>query len=103
MSQTVTVNIPHKLGKQEARRRIQSGFVSLVEPLSTILAIDRQEWRDDRLEFAATALGQKTTGAIEVEEGLVRLAIELPRLLAALVEKAKPLIEKRGRLLLENK
>ena len=103
MSQTVTLIIPHQLGKDEAKRRIQSGFASLIQPLATMLAIDRQEWRGDRLEFAATALGQKTTGSIDVEEGHVRLAIELPRLLAALVEKATPLIEKRGRWLLEKK
>ena len=46
-------------------------------------------------------LGQTTTGTIDVAEDHVRLEVQLPWLLSMLANKAKALVEKQGKLMLE--
>ena len=54
-----------------------------------------------RLDFRASMLGQNTTGTIDVAEDHVRLEVQLPWLLSLLANKAKALVEKQGKLMLE--
>ena len=49
----------------------------------------------------ASLLGQNTTGTIDVAEDHVRLEVQLPWLLSLLANKAKALVEKQGKLMLE--
>jgi len=58
-------------------------------------------WSGDHLDFRASLLGQSTTGTIDVAEDHVRLEVQLPCLLSLLANKAKALVEKQGKLLLE--
>jgi hypothetical protein len=46
-------------------------------------------------------LGQNTTGTIDVTENQVRLEVQLPWLLSLLANRAKALVEKQGKLMLE--
>jgi len=46
-------------------------------------------------------LGQSTTGTVDVAEDHVRLEVQLPWLLSMLANKAKVLVEKQGKLMLE--
>jgi hypothetical protein len=46
-------------------------------------------------------LGQTTTGTVDVAEDHVRLEVQLPWLLSMLANKAKALVEKQGKLMLE--
>ena len=46
-------------------------------------------------------LGQTTTGTIDVGEDNVRLEVQLPWLLSMLANKAKALVERQGKLVLE--
>jgi putative polyhydroxyalkanoic acid system protein len=106
MAKSVEINIPHDLGKAEARRRIEEGFGRLKQQLAGgmagMLALS-ERWDGDVLNFEGGALGQKLTGRIEVLDDKMRMQIDLPEMLAALAEKVKGKLEKEGMLLLEKK
>jgi hypothetical protein len=99
----LVVMIPHRLGKQEARRRLQAGLASTRTSLSRLLTVQEEVWTGDQLRFSITALGQVASGIIDVQEDHIRLEVTLPWLLASLAEKIRPAIQQQGRLMLEKK
>jgi hypothetical protein len=50
------VLIPQKLGRQEARRRLDSGISRLQPELSAILSGLDYHWENDTLHFIASAM-----------------------------------------------
>ena len=103
MSKPVIVNIPHDLGREEARRRMETGFGRIREQIGGKALAFEERWEGDRLHFVAGAFGQKVTGRAEVFEKNVRLEIDLPWILASIAEKLQGRIKKAGTLLLEKK
>jgi hypothetical protein len=101
MSRPVVVTIPHKLGKAEAKRRLQSGFSGVRSHVSETFFVLKDAWAGDHLDFEARLLGQTATGTVDVADDLVRLEVQLPWVLAMLANKAKVLVEREGRLMLE--
>lgn len=101
MPQPVVVSIPHRLGKEEAKRRLQSGFHNARSNFGASFMTLKDSWSGDHLDFQASLLGQSTTGTVDVAEDHVRLEVQLPWFLAALANKAKVLVERQGRLMLE--
>jgi hypothetical protein len=101
MSIPVVVTIPHKLGKEEARRRLEAGFRGVRKGVGSSFAVLKDDWKGDHLDFSASLLGQTTKGTVDVENDHVRLEVELPWVLAMLANKAKALVETQGRLMLE--
>jgi hypothetical protein len=90
MSQPLVVSIPHRLGRQEAKRRLDSGISRLRPELAGLISTLDYSWDQDRLNFSAMAMWQTITGAIEVLDDAVRIEIQLPwmmRLLADTVAK----------------
>lgn len=84
----LTVDVPHTLGKAEARRRIEGGTDKLAAALPGG-ATATPRWTGDRLDLAVSALGQDAAASLDVQERLVRVAVTLPPALAFL----RPLIE----------
>jgi len=104
MPKPVVVTIPHRLGRQEAARRLKSGLGRVVESFGSTLMVVDQNWpADDHLDFHVRALGQTTIGSVQVADDHVRLEVELPWGLGAVVGRIKHTIETRGRTLLEKK
>jgi hypothetical protein len=103
MSQPLVITIPHRLGKQEARRRLQDGLGGAGASFRHLFSIDEQTWTGDHLQFRVSALGQSVNGSIDVAEDYVKLEVFLPWLLAKLAETLQPLIRKEAVLLLEKK
>ena len=103
MSEPLVVVIPHRLGKDEAARRIKDGFARAKTEFAYLMRIDNDSWEGDRLSFAASALGQRAHGFIDVYEGAVRLEVTLPWLLAKFAAAAQRVIGQRGQLMLEKK
>ena len=101
MSQPVVVTIPHRLGKQEAARRLKTGFGNMRSTFGEKFVVLKDEWAGDHLDFRASLLGQTTTGTVDVGEHSVRLEIQLPWMLALLANKAKAIVQKQGQLMLE--
>ena len=100
----ITITIPHKLGKSEARRRLTAGFAQMRDKMGPRgLMRFEENWSGDHLAFAAHGMGQRFTGRMDVREDKVLVEIDLPDMFAALSDMIKGRVEKEGRLMLEDK
>lgn len=102
MSKAVTVTIPHELGREEARKRIEAGFGDLSRHLGDMGSVTKA-WDGDRLSFAFAAMGQAVSGSVDVADRAIRLEVLLPTLLAMMAGKLKGRLQSEGQLLLEKK
>jgi Putative polyhydroxyalkanoic acid system protein (PHA_gran_rgn) len=103
MAKPLVVSIPHRLGKDEAVRRLKSGIGKVRTDYGHLFAIHEETWTGDHLQFRVAALGQAASGSIDVRDDHVNLTVILPWLLAKLAETIQPLIRKEGTLMLEKK
>ena len=99
MSQPLVVSIPHRLGREEATRRLKGGL-SRAAATVPVLHVDEERWEGEHMFFRVRALGQAASGHIDVAEDHVRLEVMLPWLLQKFAEAAQTVIRDRGRLLL---
>ncbi len=100
MAQPLKVEIPHQLGRAEARRRIESGFANLARQLPGGAAVSTQRWEGDRLTFSVASMGQTLPGTIDVLDTVVTIEIELPGLLGQIAGAFRGRLQKAGQLLL---
>jgi hypothetical protein len=103
MVQPLVVSIPHRLGKEEAIRRMKAGLGSVKNQYGQMLQVNEEIWSGDRLAFRVTALKQQASGTIDVADDHVRLEVTLPWLLAGLAHGAQAMIRERGNRMLEKK
>ena len=89
MSQPLIVSIPHRLGKEEAVRRLQSGLGKVRANYGHLLAVQEETWTENHLQFRVGALGQAASGTLEVLEDRVDLQVHLPWLLARLARSSR--------------
>ncbi len=102
MPEPLIVSIPHRLGREEAVRRIKGGL-SRVATSVPLLSVDEERWEGDQMFFRVRAIGQAASGQIDVAEDHVRLEVTLPFLLQRFAQKAQALIRERGQLMLTKK
>ena len=100
MTEPLVISLPHRLGRQEARRRLDSGINRLRPELAQYVSTLDMDWEGDRLNFQARALAQAITGRLDVLDDSVRLEIDLPWMLRLVTEIIAPQIRSRGRELL---
>lgn len=94
MSQTIVVNVPHQLGKVEAKRRIQEGFAAVkFSDLPAMLSLEKH-WEGDLFHIEASGLGQKISAMLEILDDSIKINIEIPSLLGALAEIIKSAVTK---------
>jgi Putative polyhydroxyalkanoic acid system protein (PHA_gran_rgn) len=103
MSKPLVVSIPHRLGKDEALRRLKSGLANVRAKFGHLFTIQEEIWTGDHLQFRIGALGQVASGSLDVRDDHVSLSIVLPWLIAKLAETIQPLIRKEGTSMLEKK
>lgn len=103
MADPLVVVIPHRLGKDEALRRIRDGIGRARGEFARFVTIENESWDDNRLTFSAKAMGQRAMGFIDVGEANVRLEVTLPWLLAKFAAAAQRVIGQKGQLMLEKK
>jgi Putative polyhydroxyalkanoic acid system protein (PHA_gran_rgn) len=99
MTAPLVVSIPHRLGRDEAVRRLKSGLTRAASSIP-VLKVDEERWDGDRMMFRVRALGQAASGHIDVADDHVRLEVTLPWLLQRFAEVAQIAIRNRGNLLL---
>jgi Putative polyhydroxyalkanoic acid system protein (PHA_gran_rgn) len=99
MSAPLVVSIPHRLGREEATRRLKAGLTRAASSIP-VLKVDEERWQDDRMIFRIRALGQAASGHLDVADDHVRLEVTLPWLLQRFAEVAQVAIRNRGKLLL---
>ena len=99
MSAPLVVSIPHRLGREEAIRRLKTGLTRAASSVP-VLKVDEERWEENRMIFRVRALGQAASGHLDVADDHVRLEVTLPWLLQRFAEVAQAAIRKRGNLLL---
>jgi hypothetical protein len=102
MPAPLIVSIPHRLGREEATRRLKAGLTRAASGVP-VLQIDEARWEGDRMIFRVSALGQMASGHVDVADDHVRLEVILPLLLQRFAEVARTAIRNGGQLLLTKK
>jgi len=104
MGRPVTVTIPHQLGREEARKRVDASLDQFKAQLGSAgLGNIQHAWAQDQLGFRAKALGQNITGHIDVRDSDLQIEVMLPGLLGGFAEKIAGKLKQQGGLLIEKK
>ena len=101
MSQPIQVDLPHNLGKEEARRRIATNIHKLEQHIPGGANV-QSGWAADQLNLDVHALGDSVKATIDVEETKVRVKVLLPGLLGMFAAPIQAMVQKKGDLLLED-
>jgi len=102
MSQPIDVDLPHKLGKEEARRRIGGNIHKLQEHIPGGADVSSR-WEGDTMKLNIGAMGQAIDADLTVHEDRVHCHLALPGLLGMFAQPiAAMLRSKGGDLLLED-
>lgn len=103
MQRPIDVDLPHKLGKDEARRRIAGNIGKLERHIPGGASVEHR-WAGDRLELTVHAMGQAVEAKIDVEEAKVHCRVMLPGMLALFAAPIEAMLNRKGSdLLLEDK
>jgi putative polyhydroxyalkanoate system protein len=101
MSQPIQVDLPHKLGKEEARRRIAGNVHKLKDHIPGGADV-QSAWTGDQLRLDIGAMGQSVSAAIDVMEDKVHLQVLLPGMLGMFSGVIQAALQKKGSVLLED-
>ncbi len=99
-TEPLVVTISHRLGREEAKRRIDGGLDTIRRELAAYVKSLDYRWDRDTLEFRTSAMLQTITGRIEVHDDHVRIELGLPRLLHIAAKAIAGRIERHGATLL---
>ncbi|MGY3235419.1 hypothetical protein ACVWZ4_004018 [Bradyrhizobium sp. USDA 4472] len=99
MSAPLVVSIPHRLGREEAVRRLKTGLGRAAASIP-VMQVEEERWNGDTMNFRIRALGQIASGQVDVTDDHVAVQVVLPWLLQRFAEMAQATIRKRGQLLL---
>jgi len=95
------VAIPHKLGRDEVRRRLAGGVGEIAGFIPGGVADVSAIWpNEDRMDLAIHALGGQIASRIDVEDAQVVLTLDLPPALSFVEPMVQRAIEAKGRKLL---
>ncbi len=101
MQQPISVDLPHSLGREEARRRIANNIHKLKEHIPGGAQVT-SSWVGDELDLNIQAMGQAVQAKIGVEETKVRVRVVLPGMLAMFARPIEAMLQKKGDVLLED-
>ena len=101
MSHPIEVDLPHQLGKDEARRRIANNVHKLQDHIPGGAQV-QSGWAGDQLSLNVQALGEAVHATIDVEETKVRLRVLLPGMLGMFSGVVQAALQKKGSVLLED-
>ena len=101
MTQPIEVDLPHKLGRDEARRRIANNIHKLQEHIPAGAQV-QSGWTGDQLNLDVAAMGQSVAATIDVMDDKVRLKVLLPPMLGMFAGMIQAGLQRKGSVLLED-
>ena len=101
MTQPIDIDLPHNLGKDEARRRIANNIHKLQEHIPGGASV-QSGWSGDQLNLQVAAMGEAVNATIDVMETKVHLKVLLPGMLGMFSGLVQAALQKRGSSLLED-
>ena len=99
----ISVDLPHSLGTEEAKRRIDGGIHKLTDFLPGGGAEVRSAWTGDQLGLQVMALGQEVNARLDVQDRYVRVELLLPPASAFFGDAVAAALRKRGADMLEDR
>ena len=101
-TEPITVTVSHKLGREEAKRRIDAGLGKIRAEIAPYVGNLESRWEGDyTLALSASAMMQTISGRIDVYEDFIKIEFGLPRLLHLIGKTIAGRIQKTGAALLE--
>jgi hypothetical protein len=95
------IDVPHSLGRDEARRRVGARIGELPSHIPGGMAQVRSSWASEhRMALEVSALGQLVSATLDVEERTVRVSLSLPPGLGFVSRALEAAIRDRGARLL---
>jgi hypothetical protein len=95
------IDLPHTLGREEARRRMQARIGELPGHIPGGVADVRASWPEEyRMALDVSALGQSVSAMLTVEERMIRISLELPPMLRFASGAIETAVQRKGRELL---
>ena len=101
MTQPIDVDLPHNLGKDEARRRIANNIHKLQEHIPGGAQV-QSGWSGDQLNLQVAAMGEAVNATIDVMENKVHLKVLLSGMLGMFAGIVQATLQKKGSVLLED-
>ena len=101
MTQPIDVDLPHNLGKDEARRRIANNIHKLQEHIPGGAQV-QSGWSGDQLNLQVAAMGEAVNATTDVMENKVHLKVLLPGMLGMFAGIVQATLQKKGSVLLED-
>ena len=96
-----TVDIPHSLGRDEVRRRLDSRIGEVASHIPGGAAEVRSSWTAPyRMTLKVAALGQRITATLDVEDRYVRVSFLLPPMLSFMTGAITAAVRSKGGQLL---
>jgi len=103
MSQPIDVDVPHKLGKDEAKRRIAANVHKLGDSLPGGGNVNSR-WEGDTLKLSIAVMGDSIDADLTPYDDRVHCHFSLPGLLGMFAQPIAAMLKARGGdLLLEDK
>lgn len=104
MQRPLDVDLPHQLGREEARRRIAGNIHKLESHIPGGTSRVDSSWEGDTLNLQVHAMGQAVEAKIDVFDTKVHCRILLPGLLSFFAGPIEAMLRQKGSgLLLEDK
>lgn len=100
MTDPINLHIPHKLGLENARARLESGLGQIASMVPGG-SMKSHRWQDNTLHFELEVLGQSVRAELEVFETSVHAVIALPPVVALFASKISSKVSEVGIKLLK--
>ena len=101
MTQPIDIDLPHNLGKDEARRRIANNIHMLERQIPGGARV-QSAWNGDQLGLQIAAMNEAVNATIDVMESKVHLKVLLPGMLGMFGGLVQMALQQKGAALLED-
>jgi hypothetical protein len=98
MARLISVTLPHRLGTEEAMRRINAGLRDYTP--TSLGSLESAAWTDNKLAWLVHAVGARVIGTTTVFDDRAVLEATLPLVLSPFSRKLESLIQQHGAVLL---
>jgi len=88
MTQPITIDIPHQLGRAAARLRLEQGIGQIARAIPGA-SLTEHHWEGDTLSFAMKAMGQRVDAKLVVLDTAVHATLYLPPFVSVLANTMK--------------
>ncbi len=104
MHKPFVIDMPHRLGREEAKRRLDAGLGRISDHIpGGGQAKVTARWEADRMHLHVAAMGQSVGGHLDVRDDHVHVELMLPPLLAMMAGPIEKFLRAKGQQMLEDK